>query len=196
MKYTLSNENIANYNECADFEFPRYTSQIINLANQNAQATRPRAVGQLTEIFALFINYAADISIDNWKQFYMQEHPNAFEEATVKICNQINNLRQALELIDEEMVRQWVEDLIIYKTYNGLYLQKAILASLAHKTNSEYRLATPDDEAKGIDGYVGGVAYSIKPITYKTMDQLSETILAKMIFYTKTKTGLTIEVED
>lgn len=196
MKYTLSNENIANYNECAAFEFPRYTSQIINLANQNAQATRPRAVGQLTEIFALFINYAADISIDNWKQFYMQEHPNAFEEATVKICNQINNLRQALELIDEEMVRQWVEDLIIYKTYNGLYLQKAILASLAHKTNSEYRLATPDDEAKGIDGYVGGVAYSIKPITYKTMDQLSETILAKMIFYTKTKTGLTIEVED
>ena len=31
-------------------DFPKYTSQIINLANQNAQGTRPRVVGQLTEL--------------------------------------------------------------------------------------------------------------------------------------------------
>ncbi|MEM3112973.1 MAG: MjaI family restriction endonuclease [Candidatus Pacearchaeota archaeon] len=31
-------------------EFPKYTAQIINLANQNAQGTRPRVVGQLSEL--------------------------------------------------------------------------------------------------------------------------------------------------
>ena len=47
-----------------------------------------------------------------------------------------------------------------------------------------------------IDGYVGNVPYSVKPDTYKTMGRLSETIAVKMIYYTKTKTGLTIEIED
>lgn len=27
-------------------DFPRYTTQLMNLANQNAQGTRPRVVGQ------------------------------------------------------------------------------------------------------------------------------------------------------
>ncbi|HII38851.1 TPA: MjaI family restriction endonuclease, partial [Candidatus Micrarchaeota archaeon] len=31
-------------------EFPKYTTQIINLANQNAQGTRPKVVGQLSEL--------------------------------------------------------------------------------------------------------------------------------------------------
>jgi hypothetical protein len=67
---------------------------------------------------------------------------------------------------------------------------------LAAKKNTSYRLATPAEESKGIDGFVGTTPYSIKPDTYKTMGRLSETIDVKMIFYTKTKTGLKIEVED
>ena len=74
-----------------------------------------------------------------------------------------------IKLIDYEMVEQWVDDLVINKTFNGMYVQKAILAFLAEQTDQSYRLATPDEEAKGIDGYVGGTAYSIKPDTYKTM---------------------------
>ncbi|TSC78206.1 MAG: type II site-specific deoxyribonuclease [Parcubacteria group bacterium Gr01-1014_29] len=31
-------------------EFPRYTTQLMNLANQNAQGTRSRVVGQLSEL--------------------------------------------------------------------------------------------------------------------------------------------------
>lgn len=59
-----------------------------------------------------------------------------------------------------------------------------------------YRLADSKEESIGIDGYIGNTAYSIKPITYKTMERLSETITAKMIYYKKTKTHLIIEVED
>ena len=67
---------------------------------------------------------------------------------------------------------------------------------LAQKTGKAYRLATPAEESKGIDGFVGSTPYSIKPDTYKTMGRLSETIDVKMIYYTKTKTGLKVEVED
>ena len=70
------------------------------------------------------------------------------------------------------------------------------LSKLAEKTGKDYRLATPEEESQGIDGYVGTVPYSIKPDTYKTMGRLSEVIDVKMIYYTKTKTGLKVEVED
>ena len=60
----------------------------------------------------------------------------------------------------------------------------------------QHIVSPPDEESVGIDGYVGNVPYSVKPDTYKTMGRLSETIAVKMIYYTKTKTGLTIEVEE
>lgn len=196
MNYTLKNERIEDYNQSDSYAFPKYTSQLINWANQNAQGTRPRVVGQMSELFPEFMSHTERISIEYWKKFYVMQHPHAFEDATDKIYAQIENLREAIQLIDREMVEHWVEDLIINKTFNGLYFQKAILASLAELKGTSYRLANPDEEAKGIDGFVGSTPYSVKPDTYKTMGRLSETIDVKMIYYTKTKTGLKIEVED
>ena len=54
MKYTLKNENIESYNDSDTFRFPKYTSQLINWANQNAQGTRPVVVGQMSELFPEF----------------------------------------------------------------------------------------------------------------------------------------------
>ena len=196
MNYTLKNENIESYNESESYTFPKYTSQLINWANQNAQGTRPVVVGQMSELFPEFMASDSEMTIDGWREWYTNRYPDAFEKATDKIYAQVQNLRNAIPLIDRDMVKHWVEDLVIYKTFNGLYVQKAILASLAEKTGETYRLATPEEESKGIDGFVGSIPYSIKPDTYKTMGRLSEVINVKMIYYTKTKTGLKIEVED
>lgn len=196
MKYTLKNELIENFNESKSFSFPKYTSQLINWANQNAQGTRPVVVGQMSELFPEFMNSGMEITIENWRKWYTEKYPEAFENATDKIFAQVQNLRNAIPLIDREMVEKWVQDLVINKTFNGMYVQKAILASLAEKRGITYRLATPEEESIGIDGYVGEIPYSVKPDTYKTMGRLSETIDVKMIYYSKTKTNLKIEVED
>lgn len=196
MKYTLKNELIENFNESKSFSFPKYTSQLINWANQNAQGTRPVVVGQMSELFPEFMNSGMEITIENWRKWYTEKYPEAFENATDKIFAQVQNLRNAIPLIDREMVENWVQDLVINKTFNGMYVQKAILASLAEKRGTTYRLATPEEESIGIDGYVGEIPYSVKPDTYKTMGRLSETIDVKMIYYSKTKTNLKIEVED
>ncbi len=196
MNYTLKNESIELFNESEKTDFPKYTSQLINWANQNAQGTRPIVVGQMSELFPEFLESDEEKSIAGWRRWYMNRYPDAFDKATEKIYAQVENLRKAIPLIDEALVHSWVEDLVVNKTFNGLYVQKAILASLANRMGSTYRLATPEEEAKGIDGFVGNVAYSIKPDTYKTMGRLSEVINVKMIYYTKAKTGLKIEVEE
>lgn len=196
MNYTIKNEDIEAYNESDSFPFPKYTSQLINLANQNAQGTRPAVVGQMSDLFQEFRESQEEKSIAGWRRWYTQRYPDAFFNATEKIWTQINNLQNAIFFIVKDMVEKWVEDLVIYKTFNGLYVQKAILAFLAKKNGTAYRLANPLEESQGIDGYVGDVPYSVKPDTYRTMERLSETIDVKKIFYTKTKVGLKIEVED
>ena len=196
MKLTIKNEEIQALNESPNPQFPKYTSQLINLANQNAQGTRPKVVGQLTELFEEYQKNEKEISIDTWKKWYLSKYPKAIDDATNKIYEQIQNLKNAMELIDKNIIQKWVEDLVITKTYNGLYVQKAILYKIAKIKRTNFRLAKPEEESVGIDGYVGNVAYSIKPDTYKTMSRLSESINVKMIYYTKTKSGIEIEFEE
>lgn len=196
MNFLIKNKDLQCINRSKTFDFPKYTSQLINWANQNAQGTRPKMVGQLSELFPEYLANANDVSPAEWEEWYLQRYPEAIENASAKIYEQIENLKEAILFIDEELVRQWVEDLVISKTYNGLYVQKAILAKVAEIKGTNYRLADKNEEAAGIDGFVGKTAYSVKPESYKTMKRLSETISVKMIYYTKKKTGLNVDVEE
>jgi MjaI restriction endonuclease. len=196
MKFTINNDQIQLANGTENVDFPKYTSQLINWANQNAQGTRPKVVGQLSDLFPEYQNSTINISIFDWESWYLNRYPESIEMAAQKIYDQILNLQEAIKLIDKDLVRNWVKDLVITKTLNGLYVQKAILTTLAEKLKKPYRLAHPDEESLGIDGYVGDKPYSIKPDTYKTMSRLSEVINVKMIYYSKTKTGLIVEVEE
>ena len=196
MKFNISNAELSALNDITNPEFPKYTSQLINWANQNAQGTRPKIVGQLSDLFPEYQASTYNVAISDWKEWYTEKYPGAIEEATDKIFNQVENLKEAIKLIDKSMVRKWVEDLVISKTFSGMYVQRAILAKISDMRKEPFRLASPEEESKGIDGYVGDTAYSIKPVTYKTMGRSSESIDIKMIYYSKKKSGLLVETEE
>lgn len=196
MKFNISNAELSALNDITNPEFPKYTSQLINWANQNAQGTRPKIVGQLSDLFPEYQASTYNVAISDWKEWYTEKYPGAIEEATDKIFNQVENLKEAIKLIDKSMVRKWVEDLVISKTFSRMYVQRAILAKISDMRKEPFRLASPEEESKGIDGYVGDTAYSIKPVTYKTMGRLSESIDIKMIYYSKKKSGLLVETEE
>lgn len=196
MKFNISNAELSALNDITNPEFPKYTSQLINWANQNAQGTRPKIVGQLSDLFPEYQASTYNVAISDWKEWYTEKYPGAIEEATDKIFNQVENLKEAIKLIDKSMVRKWVEDLVISKTFSGMYVQRAILAKISDMRKEPFRLASPEEESKGIDGDVGDTAYSIKPVTYKTMGRLSESIDIKMIYYSKKKSGLLVETEE
>ncbi|HCY06206.1 MAG TPA: restriction endonuclease [Erysipelotrichaceae bacterium] len=173
-------------------DFPLYTTQLINLANQNAQGTRPRVVGQLTEL----IKECPKKTYEDWKNWYLSKYPNAIENATERINEMMNNLKEAIKSIDKSMIKKWVEDLVLEKTFIGLRFQEAILKKVASIKNTNYRLAEPKEESQGIDGFIGNIPVSIKPITYKTKNALREQIKVKIIFYNKTKSGLEIDADN
>lgn len=191
-KIKISNDFIAQCNESVSLNLPKYTSQLMNLANQNAGGTRPKVVGQLSELFPEYMSADPNPSIGGWEKWYLKSHPQAIDTAVSKVMGQIENLKKALPLVTKDMVKSWVTDLVIYKTFNGMYFQKAIIAFIAEKENEKYRLADSSEEAQGIDGYIGQTPVSIKPDTYEYMNRLNEQINVKMIVYSKKKDGIIV----
>ena len=190
------NEDLSNYTEIKldvekEFEeivgetkdFPKYTTQIINLANQNAQGTRPQVVGQMSDL----IHKCPVKSFKGWKEWYQKHHPDAIAKATVKVSGMIENLREAINKIDDDMIEEWVEDLVITKTAEGLVIQEIILKDLAEKLDEGWRRASPEEESKNIDGFIGDNPVQIKPISYLSKNPtVRDDIVVEIIYYKKT----------
>ena len=192
MKIKLKNAEIQEYVNAPAIEFPKYTTQLMNVANQNSQATRPRHVGQLSELIQEFPGQ----TFEEWVTWYQEQYPDAIDEATDRIIAMIENFKEAVEKIDRNLVKSWVEDLVLVKTFAGLKFQEAILKKLSKIKGCAYRLASPHEESQGIDGFVGEEAYSIKPSTDDSMPTLAESIDVKIIFYEKKRDGVVFEIPE
>ena len=192
MQIKLKNVEIQEYVNAPASEFPKYTTQLMNVANQNSQATRPRHVGQLSELIQEFPGQ----TFEEWVTWYQERYPDAIDEATDRIISMIENFNDAIAKIDPGMVKSWVEDLILVKTFAGLRFQEAILKKLSEIKGYDYRLAEPHEESQGIDGFVGEEAYSIKPSTYDSMPTVAESIEVKIIFYEKKRDGVVFEIPE
>ena len=61
--------------------------------------------------------------------------------------------------------------------------------------DGDFRVATPEEESKGIDGFVNGEFVSVKPVTYKqTINSKKENINVPIIYYKKGKNKGDIEI--
>ena len=91
------------------------------------------------------------------------------------------------------------EDLVINKTFAGLYIQKPILVKLKEIFNCEdFRLSKTEEERKGVDGFLicngKEIPLQIKAETYKEKQKyLRENIQVPIVYYKKTKEGLQID---
>lgn len=175
--------------------FDKYIPQLINLANQISQATRPNNIGNISEMFKEFKRKNKNGKLDDWEKYYRSKQKDSIEVATKKISNYINKLSESLNSIDETVVKDWVEDLIFEKTYSGLNIQEIIIKKIAQMNNATYRLSNRKEEAKGIDGYINEKPVSIKPTSYD-IKYLQEDIDVKIIRYKKKNNKLIIYYND
>jgi len=186
-EFRLTRDELVEVTGYVQPKFPKYVTQILNLANRNAGGTRPRIVGQMSEL----VRECPEKTLEGWKEWYQEKMPNAIQDATDRVFKMVGSLRSAAEGIDKRMVREWVEDLVFAKTFLGLKFQEPILKKLASMAGrpSDFRFANPEEEALGIDGFVAGVPVSIKPSTYKLKPDLLEKIHAEIVYYEKHDDG-------
>ncbi len=189
MRIKLKSDEIRRILDIEGPEFPKYVTQILNLANRNAQGTRPKIVGQMSELIKEFDGF----TLREWEEWYLGKNPGAIENATNKIMGMVDNLKEAIDKIDRDMVFRWVEDLVIIKTFIGLRFQEAILKKGAELKGTTYRSASPEDESQGTDGYIGEIPVSIKPDTYRLKEELPESIRSRTVFYKKVDDGIMVD---
>lgn len=82
--------------------FPKYATQILNLANQNAQGTRPSVVGQMSDLIQDFKGN----KIKDWEEWYLEKHPESITNAAKKIFEMVSNFKDVMSQIDREMVEK------------------------------------------------------------------------------------------
>lgn len=191
-KIKIKNNEVEQLSNAAMYPFPKYTTMLINQINQTAQGTRPKVVGQMSELIQEFDGQ----TLEEWIEWYNERHPNAVEAATEKIYDQFVKQKEAMMLIDKDLIREWVKDLVYTKTFCGLRVQQAIISFIAGKLEKSWRLANKVEEAKGIDGYIGNTPVQIKSMTYKMENHLNEVIDVPIIYYEKKKDGLDIEYNE
>lgn len=190
-KIKMKNSEVEKLSNASQYAFPKYATQIINLLNSNAQGTRPAVVGQMSELIQEFDGK----SLDEWVVWYNERQPNAIQNATDKIYGMYQLMSEAFNAITREMVEEWVKDLVYTKTYCGLKFQSAIIAFLADKVGKSWRLANVEEEAQGIDGFIGDQPLQIKSVTYKIEGRLPENIEVPIVYYDKKKDGINIEYD-
>lgn len=191
IKKKIKNEEVATLSNATIYNFPKYTTMIVNLVNGTSQATRPKVVGQMSDLIQEFDGK----TLDEWIEWYSAKMPNAVSDATAKISALMVEIKKAMELIDDELIENWVKDLVYTKTFCGLKVQQAIISYIANIYGKEWRLADKSEEAKGIDGFVGDTPIQIKAETYKQKGQLNEVIEVPIVYYEKKKDGLNIEFD-
>ena len=135
-----------------------YIGSVINLGNSFSQATRPKNVGQMSDLIQEYRESTDRPTRDGWETFYNNRIGlDKIDTATDKTWDYVQRIKENLNELTRDDVYTWEKDLIIDKTFAGLQVQLDILEMVSE--TGEYRLSTPEEESKGIDGVVGSIPF-------------------------------------
>lgn len=135
-------------------EFPKYTGQLLNLANQTAKSTRQSLVGDMNSLLDEFEENHPNGTFEEWKEFYLNEHDGKekLAESAAELFEMIEKMQEAIMEIDEEMAHEFVHEMVLYKTFLGNDVTRVVLEKLAELYKMEYTIASEEDT---VDAYLG-----------------------------------------
>jgi hypothetical protein len=100
MKILLKSAEVRELLDAPAPKLPTYISPILNLANRFAAGTRPKVVGQMSDLIQEFDGP----SLDDWAVWYQERHPDAVAEAVRLIRNKISEFRRVIDDITDDMI--------------------------------------------------------------------------------------------
>lgn len=174
-------------------DFPKYTSQLLNLANQNAQSTRPRVVGKVNDMIDEFEKEYPNGTYEDWVVFYEQEYDGneRIDQGAEKLYLMIQKMKEALETIDKEMAHRYIEELVLYKSYMDNDIVEVCLKKLSSVYNTEYEIA----HKQQVDGFISGHPIRIVSLRDATDTESSRKNNYSTVYYTINKSNDSIEID-
>ena len=130
---------------------------------------------QIGSLFALFIKNAPK-SPSEWRHLLYKNYKEDIEEQNKEIIEieYGHYSKYSYGGVDikklSDCLKSYTEKFLVVKTFFGMCFQVAITKLVAEKINKKYRIATDEEDSKGIDAYIGGVEVNIKPSSFKNSD--------------------------
>lgn len=150
---------------------PKYTFFALNKAVEYSGANSKDVLGDVESIYEEFEEQYPDGDFNDWKKFYYQEYEgnDRLEEATERAYDKFVTMREAIQQIDRNDVREFLDGFALYGTYENRNLKEAVKAKLV-KEFSGCRIPS-GDAPEAADLQFGDVFFKI------VSDQSKEAIL-------------------
>lgn len=144
-------------------QWPKYATQLMNVAQQNSQAFRPKYIGPVVETFKRMRDQKIPGTLSNWEEYYRQ---HLGEQRLVEAGKKIHAMlkKMGIEWIDEEMCIEYSKETAYNKTHMGYGGQEMAVEAVAKHFGKSIRWPTPEeDSAQGIDAWIGETPVQVKP---------------------------------
>lgn len=177
---------------------PKYTFFALNNSVKYSSANQQPTVGNITEIYEEFVEEHPEGDFRDWRNYYYNQHNGRqrLEEATDKTYDMFLTIRAAIDDIDREDVRDFIEGLVLNGTYSNQNAREAVIQKLID-SQSECEPVTPDEGPEGCDLRWGDRYVSIQPerMRSKTLFNRDDVI----VFYfaeNENDNGLEIDISE
>lgn len=158
----LTAKNYKNVIQSSRRDWPKYSTQLLNVAVQNCQALRAKFVGSMKETWLQMKEEGVKGTLDNWETYYNSQHnPEALIEAGKKTYAMISAMN--IGGIDEEMCIDYIKEVVYNKTHMGMGGEEMAVEVVANYYNLPYRFSNAEEESQGIDAWIGDMPVQVKP---------------------------------
>lgn len=150
-----------------DGTYEKYLEKLFRIFKDDARATRPDVVGQLTDL----LEQSSADTYSEWEEFYrntyLDKNPNAIQNSVDMIIEYLGGtINKRIKNISRDDVKEWIQMLLYYRSPTGMFYEKSILKYIADEYNMEYTNSSSKEEVKSIDGYIGKKEVQVKPQSY------------------------------
>jgi len=83
-----------------------------------------------------------DESFGQWRSWHTRRAPRSIDNATERVYDMLLAFKYAISRIERRMVKRWVKNAVLNKTFAGLRFQESILKRLAANWQQEETFAT------------------------------------------------------
>lgn len=142
--------------------WPKYATQLMNIAAQNCKATAPKNIGSCKEAWMQMREQHIPGTLENWTAFYNQLHGEAKLIAAGKNIHAMLT-KMGITWITQDMAIDYAKEIAYNKTHMGLGGEEMAVQVVAKYFDQPLRFSTAAEESQGTDAWIGGRPVQVKP---------------------------------
>jgi hypothetical protein len=142
--------------------WPKYVTQLLNVAAQNAKAFDKKIVGSTKDTWLEMRGQNIRGTFENWVSFYDSK---PFSQNLSKQAAKLYEMTQKMQLggMTLEMCDDYIKEVVYNKSHMGMAGEEMALQSVADYYKLPLRFSTAEEESQGIDGWIGDKPAQVKP---------------------------------